>query len=48
MCAAVRKQVSCICVYVHTAAFELQAESVNKDCSEMRHESSSALTLLLY
>lgn len=32
------------CVYVHTAAFELQAEAINKDCSEMRHESSSAST----
>lgn len=37
---------SCIsvCVCVHTAAFELQAEPMNKDCSEMMHESSSALT----
>lgn len=31
-------------VKVHTAAFELQAEPINKDCSEMRHESSSAQT----
>jgi len=31
-------------VCMHTAAFEPQAEPINKDCSEMRHESSSALT----
>ena len=48
MCVIMKKQeyvcVCVCCVYVHTAAFELQAEAINKDCSEMRHESSSAST----
>ena len=38
----------CVCVCGCVAAFELQAEAINKDCSEMRHESSSAPMTELY
>ncbi len=43
----VAERAGCVCVrhvYVLTAAFELRAVPINRNCSEMRHESSSAHT----